>query len=82
MLRCLPFYLFVKLREQGIGNLDKLGNDYGHQIFTASCPGVDNRSADNRTLSVEQLMIMPERARDFNGPANRGRDRPCDSLSG
>ena len=37
-----------------MGNLDKLGNDDGHQIFTASYPRVDIRSADNinRTLSI------------------------------
>ena len=42
MLRCLPFYLFVKLMELGMGNLDKLGNLDSHQIFMAlDCPWFD-----------------------------------------
>ena len=48
----------MKLREQGMGNLDELGNDVGHQILTASCPGVDNRWADNRTLSVIKPLAL------------------------
>ena len=38
-----------------MGNLDELENVDGHHIFTASCQGVDNRSVDNRTLSVKPL---------------------------